>query len=162
MTADSTELPHVETPTATDADPALVQLPPFSGEISFCSKCANLEAFTWYRPAERRHLGEWNGQREMRGPLPGRLERQCQRCNFQWEEALVSTTASATELDKEELARLLTAAMPNLLEYTGDGAHVAARLLEIVEVRRRLRRVVPDRQALSATRPGDEHSRASE
>ncbi|WP_199570583.1 hypothetical protein [Streptomyces murinus] len=63
-------------------------LPPFSGDETACVKCAHLEAFTRFRPACPRGLWEYNGRTDMRGPLPERLERQCQRCDYQWDEAL--------------------------------------------------------------------------
>ncbi|MFD5788635.1 hypothetical protein ACFWH1_18680 [Streptomyces sp. NPDC127037] len=33
-------------------------------------------------------MWDYNGRTEMRGPLPERLERQCERCDYQWDEAL--------------------------------------------------------------------------
>jgi hypothetical protein len=65
-----------------------VDLPPYSGEETACAMCSNLEAFTIYRPAASHLIEEYNGRLERRGPLPKRLERRCQRCDYQWDEAL--------------------------------------------------------------------------
>ncbi|WP_434593404.1 hypothetical protein [Streptomyces sp. A5-4] len=72
---------------ATAEQPA-VQLPPFSGDETVCAMCSNLEAFTAYRPACLDVIEEFNNRLVRRGPLPKRLERRCQRCDFQWDEAL--------------------------------------------------------------------------
>ncbi|THA54283.1 hypothetical protein [Streptomyces sp. A1136] len=63
-------------------------LPPFSGDETECAMCSNLEAFTVFRPACSHVIEEYNGRLERRGPLPQRLERRCQRCDYQWDEAL--------------------------------------------------------------------------
>lgn len=68
--------------------PAEVVLPPYSGDDAECVKCSNGEAFTRYRPAIGRHMADRNGVTAPRGPLPERLQRDCQRCDFSWDEAL--------------------------------------------------------------------------
>lgn len=71
-------------------------LPPYSGDDSLCPKCLSGEAITWYRPA----MGffpahQWNGGLR-RGPQPERLERECARCAFKWDEALVTDSPGMT------------------------------------------------------------------
>ncbi|MET9321932.1 hypothetical protein ABZX75_17320 [Streptomyces sp. NPDC003038] len=64
-------------------------LPPYSGRETLCAKCSNLEAYTRFQPAiGHPRTEEYNGRLERRGPLPERLERQCERCDYQWDEAL--------------------------------------------------------------------------
>lgn len=64
-------------------------LPPFSGEEPTCPKCGHTGASTRYRAARPRMLWDpWNDQSVMRGPLPERLQRECDRCQFCWDEAL--------------------------------------------------------------------------
>lgn len=60
-----------------------------AGAEAFCVKCGHNTVFTFFGPqltASRRK--EWNGLLERRGPLPKRLERQRQCCEFRWDEAL--------------------------------------------------------------------------
>ncbi|MDX3345961.1 hypothetical protein PV368_11010 [Streptomyces sp. ME02-6979A] len=84
-----TSTTHAEAETATVADGGV--LPPYSGTDAVCPKCVFNEAFTWYRPAITRptNFGDFNGKHARRGPLPERLERECSRCSFKWDEALV-------------------------------------------------------------------------
>jgi DNA-directed RNA polymerase subunit M/transcription elongation factor TFIIS len=64
-------------------------LPPFSGDTPTCAKCGHKEASTRFRSARPRAIWhDWNDATIMRGPLPERLERECDRCEFQWDEAL--------------------------------------------------------------------------
>ncbi|WP_019548574.1 hypothetical protein [Streptomyces sulphureus] len=72
-------------------------LPPYSGEETPCPKCRYPEAYTLYRSATQAVLDEFNGRLQRRGPLPERLERQCQRCDYAWDEALVPDGADADE-----------------------------------------------------------------
>ncbi|GGZ23722.1 hypothetical protein GCM10010387_16170 [Streptomyces inusitatus] len=75
--------------TASVPPPDFAPLPPFSGDDTVCVMCSHPEAFTVFRPSVARLLvEEYNGRTERRGPLPARLERQCQRCDYQWDEAL--------------------------------------------------------------------------
>lgn len=77
------------TQTDTANTPTPKSLPPYSGHETLCAKCSHLEALTRFRP-EIGHpqTEEYNGQLKRRGPLPERLERQCMRCDYQWDEAL--------------------------------------------------------------------------
>ncbi|MFD7957010.1 hypothetical protein ACFV4X_26395 [Streptomyces ardesiacus] len=81
----------------TAADDAGV-LPPYSGTDAVCPKCVFNEAYTWYRPAINRptNFEDFNGKHTRRGPLPERLERECQRCGFRWDEALVTSQPGMT------------------------------------------------------------------
>ena len=61
-------------------------LPPFSGDTTTCPKCSHTQAVTRHRAA-----GE-PGSRDPitfgRSPKGERLERECWRCDFVWDEAL--------------------------------------------------------------------------
>ncbi|MFJ3812246.1 hypothetical protein ACIPWE_38525 [Streptomyces sp. NPDC090073] len=63
-------------------------LPPYSGEDTACPKCGYDQARTTYRAPRPRSLWEWNDQTTTRGPLPERLQRNCSRCDYAWDEAL--------------------------------------------------------------------------
>ncbi|MFC9604594.1 hypothetical protein ACFTTN_14185 [Streptomyces niveus] len=80
-------MPHPDTAAPKTEQPEVL-LPPFSGDETECAMCSNLEAFTVFRPATAHVIEEFNGRLERRGPLPKRLERRCQRCDYQWDEAL--------------------------------------------------------------------------
>ncbi|MFC9287248.1 hypothetical protein [Streptomyces sp. NPDC057052] len=67
---------------------AAESLPPFSGDDAACPKCGNQGASTRYRAAKPRGLWEWNDTTILRGPVPERLQRECDRCGFCWDEAL--------------------------------------------------------------------------
>lgn len=150
MTHSSTQhaifLPPPEEP-AGQEPPAV--LPPFTGTGSVCAKCRFNEAYTYYRPANARLFTEWNGRQQVRGPLPERLERQCQRCDFQWEEALVPSCGypAAGEEDSDpgegeisvrDLVLALDDSCAYPLEIHPDAlAFVATSLLERVRAYRR-------------------------
>ncbi|WNI20350.1 hypothetical protein [Actinacidiphila sp. ITFR-21] len=110
-------------------------LPPYTGEMSPCAKCANPEAFTRYRPALGHGLLEVNGVMT-RGPLPERLERTCQRCDYQWDEALAPAPGTRPAA-AEEFARALEQSHAGwALDLSPECAeHMAARLLEVMAVR---------------------------
>lgn len=83
------------THTDTTTPPARVQaesLPPYSGDDTTCVMCSHPAALTAYRPACTRTTVEFNGRSTPRGPLPERLERSCQRCDYKWDEALNPAT----------------------------------------------------------------------
>ncbi len=65
-------------------------LPPFSGDIAPCAKCGNEDAYTHYRAAGEPRPGEvaWNP--------PERLERECSRCGYRWDEACVPSGKTAS------------------------------------------------------------------
>ncbi|MFB8347983.1 hypothetical protein [Streptomyces niveus] len=86
MTKDR-QMPQPDTAAPKTEQPEVL-LPPFSGDETECAMCSNLEAFTVFRPATAHVIEEFNGRLERRGPLPKRLERRCQRCDYQWDEAL--------------------------------------------------------------------------
>jgi hypothetical protein len=68
-----------------DPTPAL---PPFSGDDAVCIQCSHPEAITTYRPACGHLMEEYNGKLRRLTNAPARLERRCERCDFQWDEAL--------------------------------------------------------------------------
>lgn len=68
----------------------MITLPPFSGDEPTCAKCGYVGASTEYLP-----MGDCvHGPRD-RGVTLGRtanerLHRECQRCQYQWDEAVVT------------------------------------------------------------------------
>lgn len=59
-------------------------LPPYSGDDATCIKCSNVGARTTYR-----RFGEPGyGQVGVAANFPERLERECNRCDYRWNEAL--------------------------------------------------------------------------
>ncbi|MEU2487103.1 hypothetical protein ABZ593_21150 [Streptomyces sp. NPDC012617] len=114
-------------------------LPPFSGEQTECVKCSAIEAFTRFRPACPRGMWDYNRSTAMRGPLPERLERQCQRCDYQWDEALNPSpgarpaTAPEIAYALQQAARRWQADLPTdlltqMAAELGEMLHVLARL----------------------------------
>lgn len=86
-------------------------LPPYSGADAVCPKCLFGDAGTEYKPPiVRVWVEEFNGKTARRGPLPERLERRCNRCDFRWDEALVADTDGMT-------VDALTHALDNALPY---------------------------------------------
>lgn len=73
----------VLTEAGTEAEEGM--LPPFSGEAALCAKCGNTGAGTAYKAA-----GEppENGVHAMCDQWPERLERECSRCEYRWDEDL--------------------------------------------------------------------------
>ncbi|QKW06991.1 hypothetical protein HUT18_11845 [Streptomyces sp. NA04227] len=108
------------------------ELPPYSGELTVCTKCSYNEAFTRYRPESPRGLWDYNGRTKMRGPLPERLERSCQRCDFQWDEAL-RPADGVRPLAVAELAYALTRCAPYSVSREAADS-TAARLLDVAYV----------------------------
>lgn len=86
-------------------------LPPYSAEDAVCPMCQNREAFTWFRPAlpPNAFQTDWNGG-PRRGGRPKRLERECARCTYQWDEALVADQPGMT-------VDALAYALDNVLPY---------------------------------------------
>lgn len=125
--------------TATDAvdiaEPAEADdggmLPPYSGEDAVCPKCLHAEAFTWYRSplAPRLLQPDWNGTLR-RGPRPERLERECSRCTYKWDEALVVDRPGMTI---DALVHALDNATPYPVELDREVLeHVAHQLLAML------------------------------
>lgn len=54
-------------------------LPPYSGEDALCLKCSNTGAYTEWREAHRLGAAELK---------PECLRRRCNRCDYEWNEAL--------------------------------------------------------------------------
>ncbi|MEU7323344.1 hypothetical protein ABZ682_22755 [Streptomyces griseoviridis] len=124
---------EAEAPTVADDDAGV--LPPYSAENAICPKCQFTSAFTHYRPAVPPVvILDWNGG-PRRGPLPQRLERECERCSFCWDEALATAQAGMTV---DALVYALHSSMPypveldlSVLEYMAfkllAALHVTAR-----------------------------------
>ncbi|MFF5968184.1 hypothetical protein ACFY64_31575 [Streptomyces collinus] len=109
-------------------------LPPYSGTDAICPKCVYSEAFTWYRPAIVRPnvVADWNGATTRRGPLPQRLERECGRCAFKWDEALVTSQPGMTI---DALAYVLDNSTPFPIELDRPVAeYMASKLLAALHI----------------------------
>ncbi|MFC8463380.1 hypothetical protein [Streptomyces sp. NPDC057250] len=126
-------LSHTPPPPA----PADHRLPPYSGEFTVCVKCSHGEAIT-------RHLraGEsgTNGPHYWTSPKVERLERQCWRCDYIWDEALAPPTGPAPyDVAAGDLARLLQASHDGwALDLSPECAeHMAGALLTKLSIRYR-------------------------
>ena len=60
-------------------------LPAFSGDDPTCAKCGHVGAYTTYRKK-----GEPGKDFSLPSGLPERLERECGRCDFTWDEAVAT------------------------------------------------------------------------
>ncbi|WP_328434530.1 hypothetical protein [Streptomyces sp. NBC_00425] len=120
--------------TEADAPPAADGglLPPFSGVETVCSKCLSSDTYTWYRPAKASMPpDEFNGALR-RVALPERLERQCTRCDFQWDEALAMDEPGMTVA---ALAHALDNSTPYPVELDGQVlAWMARELLRMLRI----------------------------
>ncbi|MFD0209172.1 hypothetical protein ACFVH9_08540 [Streptomyces hirsutus] len=108
-------------------------LPPYSAEDAICPKCLYGEAFTWYRAAiTQAHLQDWNDTQVRRGPLPQRLERECSRCTYRWDESLAVEHAGMTV---SALAYALDNATPYPVELHRQVLeHMAQQLLAMLRI----------------------------
>ncbi|MGW6416332.1 hypothetical protein [Streptomyces sp. NPDC055055] len=87
------------------AEPDDHRLPPYSGEDIACVKCSHETAITRYRAAGEHGT---NDRPYGRSPKGERLERECWRCDYTWDEALAPPTGLAPyDVTVGELARLL-------------------------------------------------------
>lgn len=120
--------------TTAPARPEVV-LPPYSGDDTPCPKCRYLEASTTYRPRLAAVLPQlFNGQCRT-GRFPERMERQCGRCAYRWEEALPVDDQADGGLSVEDVVRALDDTTPYPIELRVDILRfMAARLLERVVV----------------------------
>lgn len=114
------------TETAEAPEPRGCILPPYSGEQTPCPKCSYPTARTTHRPAVafvriQRSNGSWT-----KGPLPERLERECERCDFQWDEALCPPGCGMTA---EALAHAIDNATPYPVELHAEVCAFMARYL---------------------------------
>ncbi|MFJ5037998.1 hypothetical protein [Streptomyces parvulus] len=117
------------TETAGDVDGGA--LPPYSGEDAVCPKCQNEGAFTFYRPARGPWPAEVFNGIMRRTPLPERLERDCQRCSFKWDESLVAELPGMTV---DALAHALAYAIGPQEVILQAHREVAANLLHVVRI----------------------------
>ncbi|MFJ3249146.1 hypothetical protein [Streptomyces sp. NPDC086782] len=111
-------------------------LPPFSGDDTECLKCGFTDVGTRYRqPMPVRFTDIFNG-RCRSGPLPQRLERQCARCAFQWDEAVIADEPGMTI---EALAHAVDNASPYPYELPPEVCtHIARQLLQSLRIRARI------------------------
>ncbi|MEU1815190.1 hypothetical protein ABZ543_08325 [Streptomyces roseifaciens] len=111
-------------------------LPPFSGDSTECGKCSHTGALTRYQQACPRGRMVFNGATCMRGPLPERLERTCQRCGFEWDESL-DTAPAIRPATVEDLVYALQLCAPYPV-HPQAAEHTAFRLMEVFDVQVRL------------------------
>ncbi|WP_327415453.1 hypothetical protein [Streptomyces sp. NBC_01233] len=121
-------------PPAPDDD----RLPPYSGEYTVCAKCSHDTAITRHRVAGEHGTNDphtWGRSRKGE-----RLERQCWRCDYTWDEALAPPTGPAPhDVTVDDLARLLEGAHEGwALDLSPECAeHMARALLAALSVRYR-------------------------
>lgn len=96
------DLPRAETPLTTPGALPPEELPAYTGESAVCAKCGKRDAITRYRAA-----GE-HGARDLQTFRPShkseRLERECWRCDYTWDEALTDGTDPDENATGEEPA----------------------------------------------------------
>ncbi|MEU6628384.1 hypothetical protein ABZ905_08830 [Streptomyces parvus] len=116
-------------------------LPPFTGDDAVCPMCSHFETLTRYRPAKGMVVEDFNGK-PRRGPLPERLERECGRCDFAWDEALLppAQAAATPPATVEDLAFALACSHEGwALDLSQECAeHMARQLLDMLNVTLRL------------------------
>lgn len=72
-------------------------LPPFSGDDTTCTKCGHEHATTEYR-AYGECVHDHDRLAEAFGFEPNeRLHRECRRCGYAWDEAIVAAVKEATD-----------------------------------------------------------------
>jgi len=71
--------------TEAGTEPEEGMLPPFSGESALCAKCGNTGAETRHKEAGE---APEKGVHAMCDQWPERLERECSRCEYRWDEDL--------------------------------------------------------------------------
>lgn len=108
-------------------------LPPYSGPGTLCPKCSNLGAYTEHRDAIAPGvLLQSDSGRFRRGPLPERLKRRCERCDYTWDEALCPPGCGMTV---EALAHAVDNATPYPVELHSEVCTFMARyLLECLHI----------------------------
>lgn len=91
------------------------ELPPFTGNAALCPKCGYEFVSTGYRRALSATTMLRTGGRLVRGPLPERQERDCDRCHYTWDEAVA--VGGEPELPVPLTARELAYALDNSTPY---------------------------------------------
>jgi hypothetical protein len=127
-------------------------LPPYSGTDALCAMCSHARASTRFQSERHRVMREFNGIVGRHATLTARLERQCERCDYQWDEALNPPTETEP-VRAADVADLVHAFGIACQGYAVDlhpqlAEHMAGILLEllIVDVR-------TDHPAWTATAP---------
>ncbi|WP_284576696.1 hypothetical protein [Streptomyces sp. 2P-4] len=90
--------------TATTVPDTAEPLPAYTGADTVCVMCSHTSAFTRYQAERFRVLREFNGKVERYAHLTARLERQCQNCDYQWDEALNPPAVPAAPAPRPLLA----------------------------------------------------------
>ncbi|MBP5906839.1 hypothetical protein F3K40_15380 [Streptomyces sp. LBUM 1478] len=113
--------------------PELTELPPFTGDEGQCLKCFHPFLSTHYRPRMNgRTMAKLNGLYRS-GPLPERLERECDRCGYKWDEAVGEEQDLAAPMTAHELTRALHNAAPYPVELFPHVAEaMAANLVQML------------------------------
>lgn len=77
-------------------------LPPFSGEHPQCPKCGNRGAYTEWRPArgETVDLGVGGSDRLVAHGDYEHLRRRCERCDYEWREAIIEAAPPGDTMTK--------------------------------------------------------------
>lgn len=70
------------------------KLPPYTGDNPTCLKCGHVGARTRYCEQGEPRIGDTFGLNTPRDQRAERLERQCSRCGYVWDEALNNTAGS--------------------------------------------------------------------
>ncbi|MEI5526875.1 hypothetical protein WB388_40465 [Streptomyces brasiliscabiei] len=135
----------------------LHELPPFTGDMGSCPKCHHLYASTAYRaPLTAREREEWNGF-PRRGPLPERLERECERCSYRWDEAVGPAPDLPEPLTAQELTHALNNAAPYPVELFPHVAEaMAANLVQMLNAYARPDYVPGDLDVEARPRPAED------
>lgn len=136
---------------------SLHELPPFTGDMGSCPKCHHLYASTAYRaPLTAREREEWNGS-PRGGPLPERLERECERCSYRWDEAVGPAPDLPEPLTAQELTHALNNAAPYPVELFPHVAEaMAANLVQMLNAYARPDYVPGDPDLEDRPRPAED------
>ncbi|MCY0957681.1 hypothetical protein [Streptomyces sp. H27-H5] len=114
------------------------RFPSYTGEETPCPKCAHDTAITRYR--RRGEHSTQDRQTFMPSVKGERLERQCWRCDYCWDEAVAPPTGPAPhDVTPDTLARLLEASHAGwALDLSPACAeHMAGALLAVLNIRHR-------------------------
>ncbi len=118
---------------AGDGSPTGQDLPPYTGNAAVCAKCGYLLVSMEYQPPLSAHAMLRRNRRLVRGPLPERQLRTCDRCRYQWDESVGTAPEPLAPLTAEELAYALDNATPYPVDLAPElAAAMAARLAGMV------------------------------
>jgi len=121
--------------TATAAPDTAKPLPAYTGADTVCVMCSHPSAYTRYQSERYRVLREVNGRPERHARLTARLERQCQNCDYQWDEALNPAPAVRTATVEDMATALQHSHQGWALDLSpGCAEHMADALLRMFHV----------------------------